>query len=92
MSHKRLQLPTWEEFNDEEITLEELLHWLEFGCWTTICLCPFLYFINGPSVSPDQAVVRTMLVIGSVVGAVGLRTFKILRRRAGRADENRGQA
>ena len=68
---------------DDEITLEEVLYWLEFGCWTTICLCPFLYYINGPSVSPDQAVIRTGLVICSVVGAVGLRAFKLARSRRG---------
>ena len=80
MSEQAKELQT-EEFEDEEITLEELLYWLEFGSWTTICLCPFLYYINGPSVSPDQAVVRTGLVVLSIVGAIGLRTYKILKKR-----------
>lgn len=70
-----------QDFQDEEITLEEVLYWLEFGSWTTICLCPFLYYINGPSVSPDQAYVRSGLVVVSIVGAIGLRGYKLLKQR-----------
>jgi hypothetical protein len=66
---------------DDDITWEKLSYWLEFGCWTALVLFPFLRWINGPSVSTDQFVVRTGLVVLSVLGAVGLRTYKIVRAR-----------
>ena len=47
--------------------------WLEFCCWTTLALAPFLYWVNGPAVSTDQLVVRTALVVIAAVGAIGLR-------------------
>ena len=66
---------------DHEISPGELLHWLEFGCWTTLALAPFLYWVNGPTVSEDQFVVRTGLVVVAAFGAVGLRTYSLLYRR-----------
>ena len=60
---------------DHDIRLDELLPWLEFGCWTAIALFPLLYWVNGPAVSPDQFVVRTILVVVAVTGAVGLRIY-----------------
>ena len=67
---------------DPEITPAELRYWIEFGCWTTLALAPFLYWINGAAVSQDQFVVRTLLVVLAVCGAVGLRTYAWLRRRS----------
>ncbi len=62
-----------EEFpSDEPISGEELLSWIEFGCWTSLVLTPFLYMVNGPAVSQDQFVVRIILVILSITGSVGL--------------------
>ncbi len=57
----------------DDVTFDEMLPWLELGCWTALVLAPILYYINGPSVSTDQAVVRTGLVIVSAVGACVLR-------------------
>lgn len=71
---------------DDDITWEELSYWLEFGCWTSLVLFPFLRWINGPSVSTDQLVVRTGLVIVAALGAIGLRTYKLLRARRGQAN------
>ncbi len=57
----------------EELTTAEILGWLEFACWTMLVLAPILYYVNGPSVSTDQAVVRTALAVLSAIGAVVLR-------------------
>lgn len=57
----------------QELTTEEICGWMEFACWTTIVLAPLLYYVNGPSVSTDQFVVRTILVVASVLGALILR-------------------
>ncbi len=66
-----------EQEAEEEITTEEILYWAEFACWTTLALAPFLYWVNGPSVSTDQLVVRTGLVTLAVAGAVVLRSLKL---------------
>ena len=71
---------------DDDITWEEVSYWLEFGCWTSLVLFPFLRWINGPSVSTDQLVVRTGLVVLAALGAIGLRAYKLLRAR--RANRN----
>jgi len=65
---------------DEELSWAELRYWVEFGCWTTLALAPFLYWVNGPAVSDDQFVVRTALVGLAALGAVGLRTYQLLHR------------
>jgi len=44
-------------------------------------LFPFLYYVNGPAVSTDQLVVRTILIIVAVVGAVLLRFVNWRRRK-----------
>lgn len=58
---------------EDDIRLDELLPWIEFGCWTAIVLFPFLYWVNGPAVSTDQYVMRNILIVVSVTGAFGLR-------------------
>jgi len=70
--------------DDPEITTEEFLGWLEFGCWSALIMAPLIYWLQGPSVSNDQFVVRTALVILAAVGGIGLR-LRVLwqRRRAG---------
>jgi hypothetical protein len=65
---------------DAALTPAELRGWMEFACWTTLALAPFLYWVNGPAVSTDQFVVRTALVILAACGAVGLRLFAWLHR------------
>jgi hypothetical protein len=55
------------------LTNEEMLGWIEFGCWTMLLLTPALCHINGPAVSPDQLVVRTALVLIAGIVAASLR-------------------
>jgi hypothetical protein len=69
------------EAAEEDLSLDELLPWLEFGCWTSLALAPILYYVNGPSVSSDQAVVRTGLVIFAALGAATLRVVNWRRSR-----------
>lgn len=68
----------------DDLSRAELLPWLEFGCWTALVLAPILYYVNGPSVSSDQAVVRTGLVIVAALGAALLRFVNWRRGRAER--------
>ena len=70
---------------DQDISLEELLPWLEFACWTALVLAPILYLVHGPSVSTEQLVVRTLLVFVAAVGALLLRLVNWKRKRALRA-------
>ena len=58
---------------EQELTTAEILGWLEFSCWTMLLLAPVLYYVNGPSVSTDQLVVRSALVVLSALGAGVLR-------------------
>lgn len=52
---------------------DEACGWIEFGCWTALAVVPFLYWINGPAVSQDQLVVRWLVVIIALGGALALR-------------------
>lgn len=52
---------------------EQVAGWIEMGCWTALVLTPFLYWVNGPAVSQDQLVVRWIVVIVAMGGAIGLR-------------------
>ncbi len=72
---------------EEDITPEEIRGWLEFGCWTTLALWPFLYWVNGPAVSDDQFVVRTALIVIAFVGGTSLRTYKIMKNKAAKKDQ-----
>lgn len=56
----------------------EIRSWVEFCCWFTLFLAPILIWWNGPSVSDDQAVVRTGLIVVSAIGAFGLRFYALL--------------
>jgi len=67
---------------EDDISFDELLPWLEFGCWTALVLAPVLYYVNAPSVSTDQAFVRTGLVIVAAAGAATLRFVNWRRNRA----------
>jgi len=79
--------PARDDAPPEELTTAEILGWSEFACWTMLALAPVLYYVNGPSVSTDQAVVRTALVVLSAIGAVVLRWVNW--RRAKRRDDTR---
>lgn len=60
---------------DDNIETKEIPRLLEFGCWTAVLLFPVLYYVNGPAVSTDQFVVRTILVVVALGTAVSLRTW-----------------
>lgn len=85
-----------ESVSSDDIDLDELLPWIEFGCWTAIVLFPFLYWVNGPAVSTDQYVMRNILICVAVVGAFGLRFWNYrTKRRIGRdapAGDAKGEA
>ncbi len=57
----------------DEIELGELLRWTEFSCWTAFALTPVIWWLQGPSVSKDQFVVRTALISLAGTGAIVLR-------------------
>jgi hypothetical protein len=73
---------------EDDIRLDELLPWIEFGCWTAIVLFPFLYWVNGPAVSTDQYVMRNILIVVAVSGAFGLRFWNWRARRRVRSQTN----
>ena len=80
------------ESNTPEIDRDDVVHWAEFACWTALALMPFLQWVNGPSVSTDQAVVRTALVVLAVTGCVVLRIVnwrRRVRRRAAKTKETK---
>lgn len=68
-----------DEPQSEEIELDELLGWGEFCCWMALVQAPIIYWLQGPSVSHDQFVVRTALVIIAAGGGVALRIRAWLR-------------
>ena len=47
---------------------------------TALVLAPLLSYFNGPAVSRDQFVVRTLVVVLAALGAVGLASRRYLRR------------
>ena len=51
----------------------------EFMAWIAVALAPFLTWVNGPSVSTDQFVVRTIFFALAAVTAVSLRVGKMIR-------------
>lgn len=61
------------EDGEQPIKREQLLGWIEVGCWTALALVPLLAWINGPAVSQDQQVARWIVVLGAAAGAVVLR-------------------
>lgn len=75
-----------------EADIHELLGWAEFVCWTALLLAPLIYWLQGPSVSNDQFVVRTALVVLAAAGAVILRASAIIRRFQSRASLPRDDA
>lgn len=82
-----------DDSEQNELDTLELLGWAEFACWTALVLTPLIWWLQGPSVSHDQFVVRTALVVIAAVGAVTLRLaalfrqFRIRSEGSGRASE-----
>ena len=61
----------------------------EFSAWFMVALAPLLTWVNGPSVSTDQFVVRTSVFTLALVAGVSLRVAKMIngrRKRLERAD------
>lgn len=54
----------------------QILRLAELGCWFALALAPFLYWVNGPAVSTDQLVVRSV-VVGIALGAAG--AFRLVK-------------
>jgi hypothetical protein len=83
--------------DDAADTLEiaEILGWAEFCAWSALVMTPIIWWLQGPSVSTDQFVVRIGLVVISASVAVGLRAWVLIRRRrdarAATAGEPSGQ-
>ena len=69
-----------------EPTAQDIFGCLEIACWTTLALLPLLLYVNGPSVSRDQFVVRCSIV---AVAAVGATVFTL--RRWYRASKRKGE-
>lgn len=70
-----------ESREEPDIDWQDVRRWAEFSCWTTLVLAPIPYWFNGPSVSTDQFVVRTALLVLAGVGAVTLRCCSLLASR-----------
>jgi hypothetical protein len=68
---------------NEELDLNEVLPWIEFCAWTSLIITPVIWWLQGPSVSDDQAVVRTGLVVLSAIVAVGIRLWTLFAKRDG---------
>ncbi|WP_010587011.1 hypothetical protein [Schlesneria paludicola] len=64
-----------------EMTPTEIRGWVEFSAWCALVMTPIIWWLQGPSVSTDQFVVRTGLLVISGVVAVAMRTWTILRPR-----------
>ncbi len=76
-----------EDAGDEELSLDEMLGWAEFCAWSALVMTPIILWLQGPSVSADQFVVRTSLVVISALAGIGLRIRAVVarRREAGRS-------
>lgn len=68
-----------DDSSQNELTTRELLGWAEFSCWVALVLTPLIWWLQGPSVSQDQFVVRTALVVVAALGAVSLRSSALIR-------------
>ncbi len=65
----------------DDIDVDELLGWAEFGSWSALVMTPIIWWLQGPSVSTDQFVVRTSLLVISAATGVVLRTRTWIRRK-----------
>ena len=68
---------------EEELSLDEMLYWGEFCAWSALVMTPIIWWLQGPSVSTDQFVVRCSLVVISALAGVGLRVRAVVVRRRG---------
>lgn len=81
-----------QELDSDKLNTEEVLQRFEAGCWMALVIAPITYWVQGPSVSADQFVVRSTIVAIAALGCVGLKVRSVVRKlRAARerAKENR---
>ena len=70
----------------DSLDVVEIRHWAEFCAWSALVMTPIIWWLQGPSVSTDQFVVRTGLIVISASVAIALRGQALLQRhRAARA-------
>jgi hypothetical protein len=67
------------EASEDDISITELRVWDEFGAWCAVVMTPVIWWLQGPSVSTDQFVVRTGLIVISLLTGVGLRIWAIIQ-------------
>lgn len=51
----------------------------ELCCWFVVVLAPILTWVNGPSVSTDQFVVRTFVFTAALTGGIALSVTNFIR-------------
>src|SRR5262249_45152252 len=57
----------------DKMERDEILGWTQFCAWAALLMNPVIWWLQGPSVSTDQFVVRTALVVCAATGGIGLR-------------------
>lgn len=70
-----------ENQHEPGMSSEEVRGWIEFSAWSALVMTPIIWWLQGPSVSTDQFVMRTALVVISFSVATGMRIFAILQSR-----------
>ncbi len=68
------------ESTNEEQDFVQLLPWIEFCAWCSLVLTPIIWWLQGPSVSHDQFVVRTGMVVLSAIVAISFRLWAVAAR------------
>lgn len=71
--------PRTAERHEDEISVSEARQWIEFGAWSSSGMTPIIWALQGPSVSTDQLVVRTALLVISLFVAIGMRIWAIVQ-------------
>ena len=69
------------EQTPDELDVQEVRGWAEFCSWAALVMAPIIWWLQGPSVSTDQFVVRTGLVVIAAVGGMTLRCLALFRKR-----------
>ena len=67
-----------DESVDEDLDPAQVRVWAEFCAWCAFVMTPIIWWLQGPSVSTDQAVVRTGLLVLSLVVGLSLRIWAIV--------------
>jgi len=63
----------------DEPDLGVVISWAEFCAWATLAMTPVIWWLQGPSVSTDQFVVRTSLLVISAATGLSLRIWAIFQ-------------